>query len=142
MDDTLVIDTGEDIVGIYSVAEQQYTPYRGNRIAEALERIQRAAVVVTYNGKHADLIHLGRFAGLKNDAHFPINGKHVDMRTVCWSDEIWGSNLRSTYLKNFPSLPDVEDTYEGSNQLDTLMTLSLYQLWNWGQLRVVDGHEI
>lgn len=44
---TLVIHTGQDIVGIYSVEERAYLAYRGSKIAEALERIQNADAVDT-----------------------------------------------------------------------------------------------
>jgi hypothetical protein len=141
MSEVIAIDTGQDIVGIYSAAERKYTAYRGARIAEAIERIKHAAVVVTYNGNHADLTDLGRWAGLGKDVPLSINGEHVDMREVCWSNEIWGSSLHNTYLKHFSNLPKFTDTHEGCNQLDTELTLALYHLWKQGQLRVVGGHE-
>ena len=53
MTETLVIDTGQDIVGIFSVEDDAYTPYRGADISTALQRIQSADEIVTYNGKAA-----------------------------------------------------------------------------------------
>jgi hypothetical protein len=48
---TLVIDTGMDIVGIFSVAGGKYVPYRGVAISSAIGRIQAADEVV----RHADI---------------------------------------------------------------------------------------
>jgi hypothetical protein len=136
---TLVIDTGQDIVGIYSVADRKYKPYRGKRIVEALERIKRASEVVTYNGASRDFLDLAAFAGLMTGERFPIAGTHIDMREVCWSARIWGSNLTNTYSMHFPECPTFPDTYEGSNERDVYMTFRLWELWKQGKLKVLDG---
>lgn len=87
---TLVIDTGQNIIGIYSVEEHEYMAYRGSRIAEALERIQNADEVITYNGENRDLLDLARFAGIDGD--FPLEGEHFDMQAKVWAP-IFGSSL-------------------------------------------------
>src|SRR5271155_3300532 len=61
---TLVVDTGQNLVGVFSVEEQLYVPYRGAEILIALQRIAEADEVVTYNGKDYDLKELGGFAGV------------------------------------------------------------------------------
>ena len=142
MKEVLVIDTGENLCGVYAVADRQYTPYRGAQIAAAIARIQRAAVVVTYNGKRFDFVMLGRYCGLENDELLTIDGEHVDMREVCWSDRIFGSSLANTYLRHFDELPPFEDSHEGSNRLDCELTCALYELWKQGKLLVIDGHEV
>jgi hypothetical protein len=81
---TLVVDTGQNLVGVFSAEEQLYVPYRGVEILIALQRIAEADEVVTYNGKNYDLKELGRFAGLNGD--LPLRGIHSDMRSICWSD--------------------------------------------------------
>ena len=134
---TLVIDTGQDIVGIYSVEEETYTPYRGSDILSAIERIKAADEIVTYNGKHRDLPDLVKFAGITGD--FPLKGLHTDMRSVCWSDRIWGSNLFDTYKMHFGNLPEFRHTYEGHNEKDTFLTFKLWELWRKGELKVLDG---
>ena len=133
----LVVDTGQDLVGIFSVDDETYVPYRGAKISEALHRIGEADEVVTYNGKNHDLQRLGAFAGLTGD--FPFQGVHTDMRSICWSDRIWGSDLSSTYAMHFHSRPDFPKTHEGSNHLDTYMTFKLWQAWKSGKLRILDG---
>lgn len=138
----LVIDTGLDIVGVYSVARRKYVPYRGDAIARALTRIEKADEVVTYNGDHRDLKDLLSFARRtrRNVGNaFPLRGKHTDMRTVCWSDRIWGSDLRTTYRIQFGELPTFPDTYEGSNEMDVHMTHGLWRAWKAGTLKIVDG---
>jgi hypothetical protein len=139
----LVIDTGEDIVGIYSVEEGKYVPYRGRAISSAIQRIETAEEVVTYNGRHYDLEELGKFAGLPAGEKLSLKGVHTDMRIVCWSDRIWGSSLHNTYSMHFsddhPSFPY---TYEGSNESDVYMTFKLWELWKQGRLRILDGQYV
>jgi hypothetical protein len=137
---TLIIDTGTSIVGIYCVEEAAYTPYYGDNIAEAIRRIESADEVVTYNGKHRDLEDLGRFAGL--DHELPLADRHHDMRSICWSDRIWGSSLRDTYSRHFPECPSFPGTYQGSNERDVYMTFKLWELWRAGKLRIVDGQDV
>jgi hypothetical protein len=137
---TLVVDTGQNLVGVFSVEEQIYVPYRGAEILIALQRIAEADEVVTYNGKNYDLKELGRFAGLDGD--LPLRGIHSDMRSICWSDRIWGSSLGSTFAMQFESHPDFPDTHEGSNELDTYMTFQLWQGWKAGKLTILDGGRI
>jgi hypothetical protein len=144
---TLVIDTGQSIVGIYSVEEREYLAYRGNRIAEAVECVHNADEVVTYNGEFRDLEDLGRFAGI--EGKLSIRGNHIDMQRMCW-DPIVGSSLIRTYSMHFDSCPDFPfgrrdpdlcDEYEGSNQRDVYMTLKLWELWKEGKLNLPgDGY--
>jgi hypothetical protein len=135
---TLVIDTGVDIVGVYSVADGVYTPYRGPSIRQAIARIQQADVVVTYNGNRYDLQELAGFAGLEAGKQLQMRGKHVDMREVCWPG-ILGSNLSRTYSRHLTDVPAFPDTYEGSNQLDVYMTFKLWELWELGKLKDIHG---
>ena len=138
----LVIDTGEDIVGILAVDTQEYIPYRGGSIAIAIQRIELADEVVTYNGKYRDWLDLTKFAAKLGLAQFSPIGIHSDMRIICWSDRIWGSSLYSTYRKHFKTYPKFPDTYEGSNQCDVQMTFDLWNLWKLGELKVLDGSYI
>jgi len=102
---------------------------------KALARIQLADEVITYNGKIYDLPLLAQFAGLPRHLSLPLRGTHSDMRSIRWSDEIWGSSLRSTYSEFFSEWPDVEDTYEGDIHADVLMTFELWKLWRTGRLK-------
>lgn len=146
---TLVIDTGQTIVGLFSVEDVVYIPYRGRNIAKAIERVQCADEVVTYNGKCRDLEDLGGFAGI--DGNLPIKGVHSDMRSICWSDRIGGRSLFDTYRLHFPDgscpsspflpkgAPDCDD-YEAGNRRDVYMTFRLWELWKGDQLKVLNGH--
>jgi hypothetical protein len=129
-----------DIVGVFSVEEGQYVPYRGDNIAVAIQRIETADEVVTYNGKNRDLDDLRKFAGLESD--LPLKGIHSDMRSVCWSDRIWGSGLYETYAMHFTTIPIFPKTYEGGNECDVYMTFKLWELWKQGKLTVIDGHRV
>jgi hypothetical protein len=88
---TLIIDTGMDIVGIFSVEDDRYTSYRGDAIASAISRIEAADEVVIYNGSvhdgWSDLVELEKLSGKPNGLSF--KGTHADMRRICWSDRIW-----------------------------------------------------
>src|ERR1700722_1038059 len=144
---TLLIDTGQNIVGVYSLEEQQYVGHRGGRVSEALERIRNADEVITYNGTFRDFQDLGRFAGIDGD--LPIRGKHIDMQRMIWAP-IVGSSLIRTYKMHFDSCPDFPfgrrdstlcDEYEGSNQRDVYMTLKLWELWKEKKLNLPgDGY--
>lgn len=137
---TLVVDTGQNLVGILTVEDNRYVPYRGDAIASAIQLIQTADEVVTYNGKNHDLEKLGAFAGIVGD--LPLNGVHTDMRSVCWSDRIWGSWLPGTYSRHFAECPTFPDTHEGSNERDCYMTFKLWELWKQGKLKILDGNEV
>jgi uncharacterized protein YprB with RNaseH-like and TPR domain len=135
----LVIDTGQDIVGIFTVRKNTYRAYRGRRIAIALKRISTADEIVTFNGKHRDLSDLAKFAALPENKEFPLSGIHSDMRSICWSDRIWGSRLECTYLLHNLEVPDFPATHEGSNERDVHMTYHLWRLWKDNKLLVLDG---
>ncbi len=135
---TLVVDTGQDIVGIFSVQSRCFAFYRGQSIARAIRRLQSAHEVITYNGKNYDLEELAKFAGLSGD--LPLNGVHSDMRSICWSDRIWGRDLVSTYKMHLGDCPTFPDTHEGSVERDCYMTFKLWQLWKRDQLKIMDGN--
>lgn len=92
--ETLVFDIGDDIIGIFSVMDSKYIPYRGNKMIAAVERLLQANEIVSYNGKNYDIERMNQ---LFDGAFEEFSGVHSDMREVCWSDRIWGSSLRDTY---------------------------------------------
>ena len=142
MINTLVTDTGDDIVGIFSVRKKAYKAYRGDKISIALALLTDADEVVTYNGNHADLKQLGKFARLADNQALPLKGVHTDMREIVWSERIWGRNLSCTYHIHFKKIPTFPDTHEGSNERDVYMTLKLWKLWKASKLKILDGQEI
>src|SRR3990172_5676164 len=124
--DTLVIDIGQNLVGVYSVANRKYVPYRGDRIRLAIERIEKAIEVVTYNGNRYDIVELQKFkTGLGIEGELKIRGRHTDMQEVCWSTRILGSSLSNTYNYHFSTVPPFPDTHEGSNRTDVYKTFKL-----------------
>lgn len=138
-----MIDTGQDIIGIYSVEECEYLAYRGSRIADALERVRSADEVITYNGEGRDLKDLARFAGIDGD--FPLKGEHFDMQVKVWAP-IFGSSLLRTYNMHFADCPDCPfsdpnseeiDDYEAANRCDVYMTFKLWELWKEDRLRLM-----
>jgi hypothetical protein len=104
-----------------------------------VNRLVNAEVIVSYNGNHRDLLDLAQLAGLPAGRRIETRGEHIDMREICWSKDIWGSDLVSPYLMHFKRLPPVADTYEGSNRRDVLMTYPLWKRWKDRRLKVVDG---
>lgn len=50
---TLVVDIGQNVIGIYSVEESEYTLYPSSDFAAAIRRIETADEVITYNGGSA-----------------------------------------------------------------------------------------
>jgi hypothetical protein len=125
-------------MGVYSVEERLYVPYRGSHIvAVAIPRIAAAREVITYNGTRSDLSDLGKWAGLSGD--LPLTGIHTDMESVCWGN-INGRNLPGTYAMHPEPCPPFPDTYEGSNERDCYMTFKLWEWWKLGTLKVIDGY--
>lgn len=136
----LVVDTGEAIVGIYSVADARYVPYRDRYMLEAIERIEAADELVTYNGKRYDIQRLSEIAG-EHGRTFRFSAEHSDMREICWKG-ILGSSLRETYKRCIGVPPDFPDTYEGSNESDVYLTYRLWEVWQRDELRDIHGHVI
>jgi len=137
--DTLVIDTGDDIVGVYSVGDRQFKPYRGVAIVDALARIEAATEIVTYNGNRYDLDKMAKFAQSAG-VSFAFKGKHTDMCEICWSSRILGSSLENTFRTQFKTAPpSFPDTYEGNCECDVYMTYRLWVAWKDGSLRILDG---
>lgn len=134
----LVVDTGQDIVGIYSVNDSRYRPYRGQEMLEALQQIEQADELVTYNGERYDLARLSEIASGVGRT-FTVRCKHSDMQRVCWGN-ILGSSLSSTYAQRVGVCPAFPDTYEGSNERDVYMTYALWSLWQHGLLKESHGY--
>ena len=141
-DDTLVIDLGQNLVGVYSTRSRKYFPYRNESIRKAIKRIEEAREIVTYNGNHYDLAELQKFKQALSGTDLKIRGIHTDMREVCWSVRIWGSSLNNTYSHHFSTMRRFPDTHEGSNRADVYMTFKLWRLWKQNRLRIVDGQHI
>ncbi len=140
MPNVIVIDAGQDIVGVYSVTDAKYTPYRGGAMLEALRRIQNADELVTYNGNRYDLRRLAEIAA-QATAEFSFTGRHSDMQDIYWGN-IVGSSLINTYSCCFGSLPTFPETYEGSNECDVYMTFKLWEAWQRGELVNIHGRVI
>lgn len=135
--ETLVFDIGDDIIGIFSVVDNKYIPYRGDKMKDAVHRLLQAKEIVSYNGNNYDIERLNR---LFEDAFTGFAGVHSDMREVCWSNRIWGSSLRDTYAMQYSDSPEVPDTYEGSNERDVYETYMLWKAWKGNKLVVIDGN--
>jgi hypothetical protein len=146
---TLVVDIGQNVIGIYSVEESEYTLYPSSDFAAAIRRIETADEVITYNGGSAksggvadDLLVLGRMVGMK-DA-LPISGKHIDLRKIIWSNIIWGDGLELTYKMHFDDDPQFTSLTEAesSNRRNVHMTLKLWEVWKQGKLKILNGFRI
>ena len=139
-DKTIIIDVGQNLVGVYSVATRKYVPYRGVRIQKAIDRIEKAKEIVTYNGNRYDIVELGKFKkefGIAGE--LTIRGRHTDMQEICWSTRILGSSLYNTYNYHFSTMPSFPDTHEGNNRTDVYRTFKLWKLWKQKRLRILDG---
>ena len=146
---TLVVDIGQNVIGIYSVEESEYTLYPSSDFAAAIRRIETADEVITYTGGSAksggvadDLLVLGRMVGMK-DA-LPISGKHIDLRKIIWSNIIWGDGLELTYKMHFDDDPQFTSLTEAesSNRRNVHMTLKLWEVWKQGKLKILNGFRI
>lgn len=136
--ETLVFDIGNDILGIYSLEDNEYIPYRGNKIKDAVDRLLKAKEIVSYNGKDYDILEINR---LYDDAFVKFTGTHSDMREICWSERICGKSLRDTYAMQYSESPEFPDTYEGSNERDVYETYMLWRAWKNDELVVIDGNQ-
>ncbi len=133
---TLVIDTGQSIIGIFTVNQMAYDAYHPQAYGDAIARIQTADEIVVYGGTNwNDMRVLASIGG----PSFQVKGAQIDMRTICWSNRIFGSSLTETYNYHFSDCPAFPATYRGDNERDVYMTYKLWQLWKSGNLRIVDG---
>jgi hypothetical protein len=82
--ETLVIDVGTTMFGIFFVKKAVYVPYVLDDRRAALYLLQNADEVVTYNGMKYDLTELGMLAGLTDE--LPLKGFHPDMARICWGN--------------------------------------------------------
>lgn len=147
-DDILVFDTGQSMVGIYSVSDEKYIPYMRGQFDAAIKRLKKAHKAISYNGKRGfDYEFLNRFAQ-SPDKEFNFEGEHIDMRIICWSDRIWGSDLESTYFKQFgqkcsnsPFSNLRQAEYIENNEKDVYMTFKLWECFQDATLKIIDGHE-
>ena len=137
----IVIDAGSSrFLGVLSIENMKYTPYRGASIPDAITRIYAAEKLVTFNGTNYDLAPRGEFPELQN---LPKSVIHIDMMGHAWNArrEFFGKSLREIYALIFGRLPSFPDTYEGSNEQDCYMTLKLFELWEAGKLGPRLGQE-
>jgi hypothetical protein len=81
----------------FSPFRRRYRPNRGRAIPHAVNRLVNAEVIVSYNGNHRDLLDLAQLAGVPAGRRIEIRGEHIDMREICWSKDIWGSDLVSAH---------------------------------------------
>ena len=106
IDDTLVVDGGSTIVGIYSVKQRKYVAYRYPNMLLGARRLIRAREVVTWCGWLYDLPRICALLGLPETGVSPFLGTHTEMHDKCWAN-IRGSNLAGTYQPQFGSLPEL-----------------------------------
>lgn len=125
---TLVVDVGQSIIGIQPVRFGRYIPYYGDKRIRALERLEEADEIVTYNGNEYDISELNKISTCLRGKPFTTLGGHIDMREICWPN-IWGSNLTDTFKKYCIEQREFPKTYEGSNNSDVFMTLCLWRYW-------------
>jgi hypothetical protein len=124
----LVVDVGESIIGVQDARRGRYFAYYGDKRIRALERLEEADEVITYNGNRYDIDKLNKLSIQLRGINFCMQGIHTDMRELCWPG-ILGSNLLSTYEKHIGIAFDFPDTYEGSNRSDVYMTKMLWLHW-------------
>ncbi|MBL1270857.1 MAG: hypothetical protein COB25_000270 [Oceanospirillales bacterium] len=125
---SLVVDVGQSIVGIQNARRGRYIAYYGDKRRRALERLEDADEVITYNGNGYDISELDKLSAELRGTQFCMTGMHTDMRELCWPG-ILGANLTSTYREHIGVEREFSDTYEGSNQSDVFMTKMLWLHW-------------
>jgi len=130
---TLVFDVGMSIIGIQNSNGGRYIPYYGDGRKKALERLERACEIVTYNGNRYDLKELNTLSLSLRGKGFKAPKNHIDIREKFWPN-ILGKCLGDTFNDNVASSRVFPDTYEGSNQADVYRTWMLWKHWN-GTLR-------
>jgi CRISPR/Cas system-associated protein Cas10 (large subunit of type III CRISPR-Cas system) len=131
----LVFDVGENIIGVQNTNGGRYIPYRGEKRINAIERLEKAHEIVTYNGNLYDLKKVNELSHSLRGFSFTPPKKHTDIREEYWPN-IWGSNLYNTFKENIKKSREFPDTYEGSNQADVYMTLML-----WKKLKTLNKHK-
>lgn len=121
----LVVDVGTTIIGIRAVNGRYFAYYEEKRI-RALERLESAVEIITYNGKQYDFMELDKLSRRLRSKPFSPKGSHTDIRELFWPG-ILGSSLNITFNKNLGDCHKFPDTYEGSNMKDVYQTLALWR---------------
>lgn len=125
---SLVVDVGQSIVGVQNARSGRYIAYYGERRRRAIERLENADEVITYNGARYDISELNKISNTIRGEKLRLSGIHTDMQKLCWPG-ILGSDLASTFKKHIDIEQRFPDTYEGSNQNDVYMTKMLWRHW-------------
>jgi len=133
-DDTLILNVGQNLLGIYSVRQRKYVAYRGPHISEGILRLVKAREIVSYEGSGRDLPKLAAFIKIPKGRPLHILGTHVDLRRSCFARQRGGASLAATYRKHFKLLPEFPSSPEGRNRCEIYMTFRLWQLCKAGTL--------
>lgn len=131
----LVFDVGENIIGVQNTNGGRYISYRGEKRINAIERLEKAHEIVTYNGNRYDLEKINELSLSLRGSSFVPPKKHTDIREEYWPN-ILGSSLGNTFKENIKKSREFPDTHEGSNQADVYMTLML-----WKKLKTLNKHK-
>lgn len=111
---------------VYDVEQQEFEYYPVEHAGRLIARLQKADVVISYNGSTFDVPLLRKRYGLKGK--FPFRGEHIDLRQIGltgglnkWADSELGDQKHHVG-KSLESLQE-------ACQHDILLTLQLWELY-------------
>jgi hypothetical protein len=128
-----IVDVGDNLIGISGSTNFSYTAYYGNDRISALEILENAKEIVTFNGKRYDYKQLCHFSEKLRSSPFNFRGVHTDIMPSCWQFA-FAANLINCFKKIVGEEVSFPDTHEGSNQSDVYMTLKLWEFINKNKL--------
>jgi len=139
--EVIAIDAGAyRNMGVLSHPDGSYKMYWEHEVAEVINRIRAAKVVITFNGDRYDLTPRAHFPEL---SELPESVASLDMRDLAWrtNQSFFGRNLATIYLVVFGTLPTDDtcptDPYLANNWLDCRMALDLWLRYSEGSLRPI-----
>jgi hypothetical protein len=121
-----IVDVGQNLIGMSGHTDNSYKAYYGSNRIEALQILENAKEIVTFNGNNYDIKELNNFSKELLGRPFNLSGIHTDIMSACW-EFAYGHSLINCFKNLIGEKISFPDSHEGSNQSDVHMTLKLWE---------------
>jgi hypothetical protein len=126
MYNSIVFDVGDNLIGLMDVENKDYQFYYGDNRIEAIELLENAIKIITFNGLLYDIEEVNKASVKLRNKPFSPNGEHIDIMSECW-EHCYAGSLTKCYGEIINIDVYFPDTHLGSNEQDVYKTLTL---WN------------
>ncbi|AIY65221.1 ribonuclease H-like domain-containing protein [Pseudoalteromonas piratica] len=126
MNKSIVFDVGTNLIGIMDTNETVYRHYYGSNRLEAIELLENATEIVSFNGKKYDIKEVNKVSIELREIPFSPKGTHTDILNKCW-DYCFAGSLDKCFKEIIGADVTFPDTHLGSNEKDVYQTLMLWK---------------